>query len=287
VDEARAKLQEFLKKSKRPASIMIVSAKFSLPWDMIYPIRLIEQPILFENFWGMNHIIRRLIAKAYKGTNVDGCITSPPKLGLLIDSSLPSVGKEEIRFFKGLADNGLIFLEKLQELDPAQRLVELSTTYKNFLGNPLNIAHFACHALYEDGQNSNIKLSKNFYISLNDMQAHEIALSGYPLIVLNACESGNLNPLYTMNFVDDFLKRGAIGVVATECVIPDKFAALFAKKLYGYLLPEREDQEPFPLGKSLLATRQYFLKEEKNPSGLIYSMYAPPSIRFGKRCAEQ
>ena len=91
---------------------------------------------------------------------------------------------------------------------------------------------------------------------------------------MNACETGNLNPLYTSRFVAAFMRAGALGVVATECALPDIFAARFAKKLYLYLLKGK------PLGASLLATRQYFLKKYHNPSGLLYSMYAAPSIKI-------
>ena len=117
-------------------------------------------------------------------------------------------------------------------------------------------------------------LSDEFPISLQDLEVYEITIHGHPLIIMNACETGNLNPLYTSHFVGSFLKYGARGVVATECAVPDSFAADFAHKLYGHLLAGEL------LGESLLATRRYFLHEYHNPSGLLYSMYAPPSIRL-------
>jgi CHAT domain-containing protein len=107
-----------------------------------------------------------------------------------------------------------------------------------------------------------------------DMEVYGIVVNGHPLVVLNACETGNLNPLYTANFAAAFLKYGALGVVATECAVPDAFAADFAQQLYTHLLAGE------PLGESLLATRRYFLEEYHNPTGLLYSMYAPPSIRL-------
>ena len=108
------------------------------------------------------------------------------------------------------------------------------------------------------------------------MVVYELSIPEHPLVVLNACETSDRNPLYTSNFAAAFLKYGARGVVATECEVPDAFAADFAETLYGYLFKET------PLGESLLATRQYFLSENADPSGLVYSMYAPPSIRLIK-----
>jgi hypothetical protein len=91
---------------------------------------------------------------------------------------------------------------------------------------------------------------------------------------MNACETGNLNPLYTSYFAKFFLDREARGVVATECTVPDSFAADFTEQLYNHLLVGKT------LGESLLATRKHFLDEYHNPSGLLYSMYAPPSTRL-------
>ena len=79
-------------------------------------------------------------------------------------------------------------------------------------------------------------------------------------------------------FVKSFLEYGARGVIATECAVPDTFAADFSRKFYEHFLEKKQ-----PLGESLLATRQHFLRKEKNPSGLLYSMYAPPDIQLVKR----
>jgi len=81
--------------------------------------------------------------------------------------------------------------------------------------------------------------------------------------------SCNSSPLYSSI-------AGCGAVVATECAVPDAFAAEFAEQLYTHLLAGEQ------LGESLLATRRYFLEKYHNPSGLLYSMYAPPSIRLAQ-----
>ena len=105
------------------------------------------------------------------------------------------------------------------------------------------------------------------------MDVYHLTIDSAPLVVMNACETGNLNPLYTAHFADAFLRYGARGVVATDCVVPDAFAAEFAEALYERLLSGKT------LGESLLTVRQQFMKQG-NPAGLIYSMYASPAIRF-------
>jgi hypothetical protein len=276
--DARAAIQELLALSTC-VSIQVASEDFFLPWELFYPVSL-DEPLRCEHFWGMNYIISRVIVQDTR----PGAFVSPiipvaprPKLGLLTYCGLPSVVEKEIPFFEKLDGDGKIALFRLRALDPEKKREEVGE-FKAFLGRTLNLAHFACHAFYE-GESpslSRILLSDEFPITLMDMEVYSIVVNGHPLVVLNACEMGNLNPLYTANFAAAFLKYGALGVVATECAVPDAFAADFAQQLYTHLLAGE------PLGESLLAARRYFLEEYHNPTGLLYSMYAPPSIRLAR-----
>jgi len=276
--DALAVIQELLTLSTQ-VSIQIASEDFFLPWELIYPVSL-DEPLSCEHFWGMNYIISRVIVQeARPGAFVPPVIPVDPhpKLGLLTYCGLPKVVEKEIPFFEKLADDGKIALFKLRALKPEKKREEFKE-FKSFWEEALNLAHFACHAFYEDGSPnlSHILLSDEFPITLMDMEVYGLTVNGHPLIIMNACETGNLNPLYTSYFAAAFLKYGARGVVATECAVPDAFAADFAEQLYAHLLAGD------PLGESLLTTRRYFLEKYHNPTGLLYSMYAPPSIRLAK-----
>ncbi len=273
-DEVRSKLEELLARHKRsrvPITIQVVSESLFLPWELIYPPSAKNNVDVFlKNFWGLNYIIYRIIPPWYLPPTTIG-VEARIKIGLLTDTSLHFVKNKEIPFFEKLNDTGRISLIKLEELC-LDRVVEGFSKFEIFWGNDFNIAHFACHAEYVGGPNkSKFTLTNDFPISLQDMD--DLTINGKPLIFMNACESGTLNPLYTKSFASYFIQRGAVGVVATECVIPDQFAAAFAERLYTLLLKKQKQ-----LGESLLATRKYFYKKG-NPTGLLYSMYAPPSIR--------
>ncbi|MEM8719034.1 MAG: CHAT domain-containing protein [Cyanobacteria bacterium P01_G01_bin.39] len=278
--DARTAIKEFIS-SNPEVSIQVVSEDFFLPWELIYPTSLYK-PFSCDHFWGMNYLISRTIIQDARS----GAFVSPeisfntcPKLGMLLYSGLPSVDKKEVPFFKQLDANGQLKLIQLRSLDPDPDKMETEfQEFGNFWRESFDLAHFACHAAYDSSSpnSSSILLSEEFQIPLSDMDTYEIKIDGHPLIIMNACETGNCNPLYTSNFATAFLKYGARGVVATECNVPDDFAADFAKKLYNHLLAGE------PLGKSLLAARRYFWQNHKNPSGLLYSMYAPPSIRLVK-----
>jgi len=274
--DALAGIQELLALGQR-VSIQVASEDFFIPWELLYPIG-VDESLSYDHFWGMNHVVSRIIVQDVRPGAFVSPIMSvpyPPKLGLLAYCSLPGVVEKEIPFFKKLHKVGKITLFKLRALNPEKKQEEFRE-FKAFWQQTLNLVHFACHAFYVDGwpSLSHILLSDEFPISLEDMEVYGITIYGHPLIILNACGTGNPNPLYTSHFASAFIRYGARGVVATECAVPDAFAADFAHHLYMRLLAGR------PLGKSLLATRRYFLEKHHNPSGLLYSMYAPPSIRL-------
>ena len=276
--DALSIIQQLLNLGRR-VSIQVASEDFFLPWELMYP-QNVDEPLSCEHFWGMNLIISRVIVQEHRpGAFVSPVIVVTPRpcLGLLTYDRLTGVTQKEIPFFRQLAAEGKIELLHLRDLDPnpAKKAQEIRE-FRNFWQNPLNLAHFACHAIYDDKapEKSYVLLTDRFAVSLMDIDVYEVAITGHPLIVMNACETGNLNPLYTSHFAAMLLKHGARGVVATECAVPDDFAADFVQQLYAHLLAGET------LGDSLLAARRYFLEERDNPSGLLYSMYAPPSIRL-------
>jgi hypothetical protein len=228
----------------------------------------------------MKHIVSRLIVQQQRrGALVSPTINvlSRPTLGLLalLSEALPAVREKEIPFFEKLDEDGKIALVRLRALETNKRPQELEE-FMSFWRNDFDLAHLACHGVFEDSSpmRSHIRISDDFMITLQDLVVYKLSIAGHPLVVMNACQIGKLNPLYTSSFAKAFLKYGAIGVVASECKVLDAFAAEFAEQLYTRLLGGE------CLGSSLLACRRYFLNLRSDPSGLLYSMYAPPTVRF-------
>lgn len=273
--DARSAIEDLLNMGKQ-ATIQIATEDFFLPWEILYPVSL-DKPVSGEHFWGTNYVVSRVIVQnARPGAFVSPIIAvkERPTLGLLTYGKLAGVEKKEVPFFEMLDKDGKIHLFKLRPLDPKKKGKEFGE-FKGFWKNSFNLAHFACHAVCDDKahEKSYLRLSDEFEITLMDLTTRDFSINGHPLIIMNACETGNMNPLYTSYFAVEFLKYGALGVVATECQVPDTFAAGFAEQLYLHLLIGK------PLGESIRNTRRYFL-ERGNPSGLLYSMYAPPSIQI-------
>jgi hypothetical protein len=269
-------LREFMKSilnTNQATSIVITSPRsFTLPWGLIYPVSLNEPgPLSYEHFWGMRYIVYNHIrTEPAPGKYAPPAIPAdpPPKLGVLTDEQL---GKE-ISFIRNDL-NEKVCLIKLRPLNPEKRKEEMEE-FAAFWQESLDLAHFACHCYDVRPDEPCLQLSDFFRITPGDMRSFDVKLNGNPLIVMNACGTGALSPLFTSDFVTLFLESGARGVVATECMVDDEFAADFAKILYKFLFRGKS------LGKSLLAARRYFWEEDNNPSGLLYSMYASPSIRI-------
>jgi hypothetical protein len=274
--ETAAELQACL--ASRSLSLQVVSEDFFLPWELLYPDN--PRAPSYENFLGLRHVVSRLIVQtSRKWAFVSPAIsvTDQPKLGLLVYDALPGVARSERAFFERLASEGRITLRKLRALkDDPELWPEEIEQFRDFWKESLNLAHLACHAVYKDGapSNSHLLLSEKFPVSLQDLEVYSFTIDGHPLVVLNACRTGTVNPLYTSHFAAAFLRLGARGVVATECEVPDTFAAAFVEQLYEHLLAWHR------LGESMLAARRYFLDKQGDPSGLLYSMYASPSIRL-------
>ncbi len=121
---------------------------------------------------------------------------------------------------------------------------------------------------------SYLLVSDEFPITIEEFRGREFDIKHKPFVILNACLTGTISPLYTSNWAALFWERGARGVLATEFHVPDSFAAVFTEELYEHFLSGE------PIGKALLATRHHFWRAQHNPLGLAYALYSSPSIRI-------
>ena len=261
--------------------IEIVSENFVLPWQLLY-LESMEDSVSCYHFLGMKFVFSNILVGegTRRGPSISSRIyTHPePHIGLLGNNALASVVEKEIPYFQKLAKAKLISLIELRTLDPKSKNNGLKE-FSDFWMHAFHIAHFACHADFsEAGPNmSEIVVSNNFSITLQDLVTRRIRINNHPLVIMNACETNTLNPLYSSHFAAWFLDNGARGVVTTECAVSDSFAADFIQKLYDLLLVGKN------VGESLLLTRQHFWENFSNPSGLLYTMYGPPAIRLSRQ----
>ena len=109
-----------------------------------------------------------------------------------------------------------------------------------------------------------------------DFVVGQYELKHNPFVVLNACLTSVINPLYTSSWAEKFWEQGARGVLATDFQVPDWFAASFSEILYQHLL------SGLPIGESLLTIRRHLWMENRNLLGLAYALYSSPSIKIAR-----
>ncbi|HEX8651804.1 MAG TPA: CHAT domain-containing protein [Pyrinomonadaceae bacterium] len=281
----RERLRHLLSVSKQ-TRIKITAEDFTLPWELLYSddvdeerLKSLDEDELMGNFWGMKHDISRMINQRYRpasGVSNTIHVSSRPSLGLITDNQLLHVTKKEIPFFENLKKAGKIDLFPMPELDPAyiNKDAEMEKFW-NFWDDMFNITHFACHASYKKNPqtDSSFRVTKGFCVDLFELKNSKITLKDYPLVILNACEMGKIDPLDSWFFAKEFISKGARGVIAAESPVPDVLAAQFTQELYKHLLAGKF------VGESMLLTRRNLLKKN-NPVGLLYSLYAPRNIRL-------
>ena len=261
---------------KMGATIQIAAREFAIPWELLYDGPLGAQ-VDVSCFWGMKYIVSRaLIQEARPGDLASPIIQSAcPHVGLIAYSELKDVVGKEIPALKSLHEQKRISLLLLRPLKVDQRYEELAYLGHFLREEELQIIHLACHAREKQPKSQPYLLvSDNFDISIEDFGVQEFVIKHNPFIILNACLTGTISPLYTSNWAALFWGRGARGVLATELHVPDWFAAAFTEELYKHFLSGK------PIGEALLATRRYFWEQNHNPLGLAYALYSSPSIRI-------
>ncbi|HEX8320405.1 CHAT domain-containing protein [Longimicrobium sp.] len=109
-----------------------------------------------------------------------------------------------------------------------------------------------------------------------DELMHEVQgkFPSQPLIVLNMCESAEMSPSLSDSFVSFFLDRGARAVVGTECPMTVEFADPFGRRLLEGVLAGQT------ASRALMDARRHFVRNERNPLGLAYTLYGTASVCF-------
>lgn len=262
----------------KDAVIEVTAEDFFLPWELLY-IENVEESISIENFLGARHVISRVIDLGNSPFISPYIYQQVPRIGLLTNNDLQYVRTHETPFFDQLDRTKKIALLKLGVLNP-DRKENGMRDFEIFLTNRMEIAHFACHAFgnQDEHSQSSMMLSDEFEISLNDLRMlDELEMTDNPIVILNACGTGNINSEHASFFAKEFLKFGARGVIATDCEVPDYFAAEFTRQFYPEFLYGT------PIGEALFKTRRHFIEKYNNLTVLIYSMYATPMIKIANR----
>ena len=251
-----------------------------VPWNLLY----LENPTGKEinpcKFLAMRHIIR-VNHDTYSDSGgsllESGEVNDKPSLGLihLAESDLYAVDTHEIPFFDKLSKEDKIKLSKLEELDNDGKLKDDQLNkVKGFFKCQHDILHFACHAYFDpqDNGKSYLLVSKEFYLTLSDIELLELDNINTSLTFLNACEVANV--FGYIHIAGTFYEHGARSVIGAQSWVNDELAAEFMKYFYEELL------KGSTVGWSLLLARRKMWKQRENLLGLLYDLYGASGTRI-------
>jgi len=117
-----------------------------------------------------------------------------------------------------------------------------------------------------DGINEVLQLDDGCVIAPPDVRG-DLLYRAAPIVFLNACQTGSHSPLAYSNFLREFNRRGAIGLIATSHSVPITFGAHFGPQVVNRYLERRGS-----LATTLLQMRRLHLIERGNPVPLFYTL---------------
>lgn len=267
-------------------SLQISSRDFLLPWSLLYLAE--EAPSTPDEvdtgrFLGYRHLIEHIPFDQRPDVGYDIPSADPAlSIGLNLNTGIDSemgiqVVKQTQTFWHTLADQHVVQVS--ERLDD-QSLIEALKDPEL----PDQIMYFYCHAdsqgLDEKGGpgESSLQLSGNTTITLKNLEIRAPTrrkLERAPLVFINACESAELSPLFYAGFMPYFTKKGARGVIGTECKVPALFAAEFAQRFFKAFLSGKKT-----LAEVMFDLRREFLEQESNVLGLLYASYCDGDLRI-------
>ncbi|MFN8483154.1 MAG: CHAT domain-containing protein [Anaerolineae bacterium] len=257
--------------------IQIVSNQFLMPWGLLYVAdRFDENNVQPEMFLGLKHIIEHLPLQT--ADNPPGqTIPSQPTLTVSVNVNKDidtqfhtTIIADQVAFWSRIKDAGLAdVVVRATRAEVVQALADTAT--------PDQIVYFYCHASAPTANDplgpagASLFLTGGEPLTLDDLQTAAPTtdqLAGAPLVFINACESADLSPLFYNGFMPYLVRKGARGMIGTECQAPALFAESWAEAFFGQFLKGETS-----LGQIFLDLRRDFYFNHKNLLGLLYALY--------------
>jgi hypothetical protein len=253
--------------------IQINARDFIVPWNILYDGDLSGDTIDERGFWGFRHVIEE-IPSGPSRMNVPAGNPRPEAPGMTVGLNLMRDADHVKHVTPQIsAARALATVRELTIRQNDGEILAMLTGKERAMA----IEYFYCHAqtggdLQRSYDESFLSLSEGEQgLTLDEIRSETVApdamAPGRPLIILNACESAEIDGRFYDGFVPWFLARGASAVIGTDCETPSLFAAHFGTALLAALAQDA------PIGDTLLTLRQTFNAEHRNPLGLIYRVF--------------
>jgi hypothetical protein len=255
-------------------TLQVVSRGFPVPWALMYLTdRFADDHLDWGDFIGMRHIVEQVPMREISTVPPVTTIASTPDLSVRvlyndgIDAQMPS---HPVAAQRTYWESRAVTLGEGTKIDDLKAALGTTATDK--------VLYLYCHAVAsdKDSDDSYLVMTGDQRITLGELAVYapiDDQLPSHPLVVINACESGDLSPIFYDGFVPYFLAKGARGVIGTECKTPGRFASEWAIAFFDRFFAGE------PLGDAVLALRRDFLEKHGNPLGLLYGVHCDTDTR--------
>jgi len=260
--------------SEDVTTLQVVSRGFPVPWALMYLTeRFADDGLEWGNFIGMRHVVEQVPMREISALPPVTTIASTPDLSVRvlyndgIDVQMPS---HPVAAQRTYWESRAVTLGEGTKVDDLKAALGAAATDK--------VLYLYCHAVAsdKDSDDSYLVMTGDERITLGELAVYapiDDQLASHPLVVINACESGDLSPNFYDGFVPYFLSKGARGVIGTECKTPGRFASEWAIAFFDRFFAGE------PLGDAVLALRRDFLEKHGNPLGLLYGVHCDTDTR--------
>lgn len=262
-------------------NVQVVAHDVPVPWALLYvgPVGGQQRPS-WDMFLGARHVIEQIPFQMSLSVP-DQRIASAPILAVGVNANRHI----DAQFGVTLVADHISHWTRMRDERRTMQLMQRSTRASVVAAladtaTADQIQYFYCHATSKgaDGNpdGATLEMGQHDVLTLADLNLDAPAvdqLSTHPLVFINACESGDMSPLFYAGFVPYFMAKGARGVIGTECRTPALFAVRFAEAFFDYFL------DGLSVGDSIHAVRREFLEQHRNPLGLLYAVHCDADTR--------
>jgi hypothetical protein len=267
-------------RSQRRLRLQFVSERYFWPWELLYVAEQFDSAEVHpEWLLGLSHIIEYMPERQTDvflppEINCDPLLNVGLNVNLDIDSAMGQafVG-EQLRYWAAReAQGGVAIVRRTKAAEVKDALANCALRD--------DLIYFYCHAsAKQPPERSYLQLSNGGALTLADLKRDapvrpDQRLVRAPLVILNACESADLSPVFYDGFLPYLIMRGVRAVIGTACNVPAVFAAAWARRFFDLLFAGT------PLAELMLQLRQEFFNKHNNVLGLLYGLYGEGDTRL-------
>jgi hypothetical protein len=278
LDQIAISLREIARSGESILSVR--TPRFHIPWRMLYTHpkgELAEDGNNFipSGFWGYEHVVEQY-PNIYPITEQLRARNGKLGFGAALHDRIDTEFKVDcIRRHRD-------FIQSSTDLLSYAEWTKVAELTRGLSAAPFEhqIVYFLCHAEVAGSPTAPTLVPPTLQLADGIVDANRIRVlvkrkfePSPPLIFINACRGGQLSTLVrqSFTFASEFLEQGALCVIGPQIEVPAVFAGEFGKRFFTAFL---QRTNPPPQAGLVLRDVTREMWNDKNPFGLVYSLYA-------------